>query len=59
MDRTTLLPLLRIVSYLGLALTLVPSLLVFGGLLSLATYKLLMLLGFVCWIATAPWWINR
>lgn len=51
--------LLRSVSYLGLALTVVPSLFVFAGQLSLATYKLLMFIGFLCWITTAPWWINE
>lgn len=50
---------LKFVSYLGLALTVVPSLFVFTGALSLPTYKLLMLIGTFCWLVTAPWWVNR
>lgn len=50
--------LLKVVSYLGLALTLVPSFLVFTGALDVPTYKVLMLVGTACWIVTAPFWIN-
>jgi hypothetical protein len=51
--------LLKVVSGLGLALTLVPSLFVFGGALSLAAFKSLVLAGSVLWLATAPFWINQ
>ena len=51
--------LLKVVSGLGLALTLVSSLFVFGGALSLAAFKSLVLAGSVLWLATAPFWINQ
>ena len=51
--------LLKVVSGLGLALTLLPSLFVFGGALSLAAFKSLVLAGSVLWLATAPFWINQ
>ena len=50
---------LKLLSWLGLALTLLPSLLVFGGVLSLETYKTIVLAGSILWLATAPFWINR
>ena len=50
---------LKVVSGLGLALTLLPSLFVFGGALSLDAFKSLVLAGSVLWLATAPFWINK
>ena len=50
---------LKVVSWLGLALTLLPSLFVFGGALSLDTFENLVLAGSVLWLATAPFWINQ
>ncbi|MCG6927243.1 MAG: hypothetical protein LJF30_18290 [Acidobacteria bacterium] len=50
---------LKMVSWLGLVLTLLPSLFVFGGVLSLDTFKNLVLGGSVLWLATAPFWINQ
>jgi hypothetical protein len=50
--------LLKIVSFLGLLLTLVPSLLVFAGNIELSTHKWLMLLGTALWFSTSPFWMN-
>ena len=50
---------LKVVSWLGLALTLLPSFFVFGGSLSLDVFKGLVLAGSVLWLATAPSWINQ
>jgi len=50
---------LKMVSWLGLVLTLLPSLLVFGGVLSLDAFESLVLAGSVLWLATAPFWINQ
>ena len=50
---------LRLVSWLGLALTLLPSFLVFRGALSLDAFKAVVLAGSVLWLGTAPFWINR
>lgn len=43
----------------ALALTLIPSLLVFAGMISMDTHKQLMLLGFLLWFGVAPWWMER
>ena len=50
---------LKLVSGLGLAFTLLPSLFVFGGTLSLDGYKTIVLAGSLLYLVTAPLWINR
>jgi hypothetical protein len=50
---------LKLVSWLGLALTLLPSFFVFSGALSLDVFKVVVLAGSVLWLSTAPFWINR
>lgn len=50
---------LQIISYTGLALTLIPAFLVFQGVLNLDTNKNLMFLGAMLWFFTAPFWMNR
>ncbi|PKA99619.1 hypothetical protein B0O79_3336 [Flavobacteriaceae bacterium MAR_2009_75] len=50
---------LKIISYIGLALTLIPSFLVFANLLELQDYKTLILVGTIIWLFTAPFWINK
>lgn len=50
---------LKILSYTGLALTLLPAFLVFQGLISLELNKTLMLIGTICWFLTAPSWMNK
>ena len=50
---------LKSVSYLGLALSIVPSLLVFAGRLSMETNLNLMAVGMVLWFATVVFWIKR
>ena len=50
---------LKLVSWLGLALTLLPSFFVFSGTLTLDGFKTVVLAGSVLWLATAPFWINR
>jgi hypothetical protein len=49
---------LKLVSYLGLALSIVPALLAFQGTLSTDVYFNLMLVGMVLWFGTAIWWIK-
>lgn len=49
---------LKVVSYLALAGTIIPSLLVFFGDLDLAVNKQIMAISMVLWFATAPFWIN-
>lgn len=50
---------LKLASWLGLALTLLPSFLVFGRVLSPEAFKTIVLAGSILWLATAPFWINR
>lgn len=51
--------LLKILSYIGLGLTLIPSVLVFSGNISIDVSKTLMLLGTVIWFLLAPSWMNK
>jgi hypothetical protein len=50
--------LLILISVLGLALTVAPSVAVFLGKISWQTHVTLMLLGTVLWFATAPFWMG-
>jgi hypothetical protein len=50
---------LKLASWAGLALTLLPSFAVFRGSLSLEAFKVVVLVGSVLWLGTAPFWINR
>ncbi len=52
-------PALKIISFIGLALTLFPAFIVLKGTIDDDTYKLLMLIGTICWFATAPFWIFK
>ena len=49
---------LKILSYLGLGLTIVPSVLLLAGF-AFPQYALLATIGMVLWFATAPFWINK
>jgi hypothetical protein len=50
---------LKIVSFIGLILTVVPSILVFNDSITLDMHKWLMLLGAILWFVTAPFWMNK
>ncbi len=49
---------LKILSYLGLGLTIGPSALLLAGFAS-PSHSLLAMIGMVLWFATAPFWINK
>lgn len=49
---------LTIISYLGLALTIVPSILVLQGILTLQNHFWLMAIGMILWFGTAPFWME-
>jgi hypothetical protein len=51
--------LLKMVSVLGLALTVVPACLVFAGLIAWPTHALLMVIGMVLWFVSAPFWMGE
>lgn len=50
---------LQIVSFIGLAVSIVPAFLVFGGVIAKQTYLEIMLLGMVLWFSTAVFWIKK
>jgi hypothetical protein len=52
-------PLLMLLSFLGLALTVIPAFLVFGGVISWSAHANLMFAGMVLWFATAPFWMGK
>jgi hypothetical protein len=49
---------LEIISLLGLVLTIVPSLLVFKGVIELNLHYILMIIGMVLWFGSAPFWMK-
>lgn len=51
--------LVKFISYIGLLLTLIPSLMVFTGNISLDSGKVLMLIGTIVWFVSAPGWMNK
>ena len=50
---------LKIISLAALLITIVPSVLVFTGTISLENNKLLMILGTFLWFISAPFWMNK
>jgi len=51
--------LVKLISYIGLILTLIPSLLVSSGNISLDSCKMLMVIGTIVWFVSAPSWMNK
>ena len=51
-------PLLKILSFVGLGITVVPSFLVFAGTITWGTHATLMFVGTVLWFGTAPFWMQ-
>lgn len=51
--------LLVIISILSLVITIVPSFLVFAGMMTVEMNKTLMLIGTIGWFVTAPSWMNK
>ncbi len=52
-------PLLKIISILGLLLTLLPSFFVFMKLIDFELNKVLMLIGSIMWFSSFPFWIDK
>ncbi|MGF7140593.1 hypothetical protein [Roseimarinus sediminis] len=50
--------LLKIISLIGLILTIVPSILVLNGIVELKTHFNLMLVGMILWFSTAIFWMK-
>lgn len=51
--------LLKIVSITGLALTVVPSMLVFTDTITFDMHTNLMVVGMILWFATSPFWMKE
>jgi uncharacterized membrane protein YphA (DoxX/SURF4 family) len=49
---------LMFLSYFALALTILPSILVLKGLITLQNNFMLMGIGMILWFATAPFWMK-
>ncbi|MCY1722049.1 hypothetical protein OU798_16965 [Prolixibacteraceae bacterium Z1-6] len=49
---------LMVISYLGLACTLLPSILVLIGVFTLQNHFWLMSIGMVLWFSTSPFWMK-
>jgi len=49
----------RVISIIGLLATVVPSILVFAGTTEFETHKIIMLIGMLFWLITAPFWMGR
>ena len=50
---------LKIISLIGLVLTMVPPILIFLGEIDLNDTKMYMAIGMVAWFASAPFWVNK
>ena len=51
--------LLKITSFIGLAVMLGSSLMVFNGAMADSTYHTLSLIGTLLWFVTVPFWMKR
>ena len=51
--------LLKIISFVGLLLTFIPSFLVFLNGIELETNKYLMLVGTLLWFGSSPFWMSK
>lgn len=51
--------LLKLVSVIGLVLSIVPPVLFFFGKMEMSPMKLWMGIGMLAWMVTAPFWINK
>lgn len=49
---------LKILSVLGLLFTVIPSVLVFYTVIDKQTHFVLMVIGFVLWFGSAPFWMK-
>lgn len=51
--------LLKLISLVGLAMSIFPPILFFLGKMELGSMKLWMGIGMVVWMISAPFWINK
>jgi hypothetical protein len=58
MKRMALLQVLKIISCIGLVLTIIPAMLVFKGVIDIKVHYQLMIVGMIMWFGTAPFWMR-
>jgi EamA domain-containing membrane protein RarD len=51
--------LIKLISYIGLGLSIIPAILVFQESITADTCKTLMTIGTIMWFTTAPSWMNK
>jgi hypothetical protein len=51
--------LLKLFSFIGLGLTVIPPFLIFAQAITWKTYLTLMTIGTLLWFLTAPFWMKR
>jgi hypothetical protein len=51
-------PILQLVSFVGLGLTIIPAFLVYAGTIAWETHATLMLVGTLVWFGAAPFWMR-
>ncbi|WP_288369717.1 hypothetical protein [uncultured Algoriphagus sp.] len=51
--------LLKLISFSGLAMTIVPPIFFYSGVIPMESMKLWMLLGMIAWMVSAPFWVNK
>lgn len=51
--------LLQLIAAMGLILTILPAFLVFGGFITLALHKNMMVLGMLFWFVSVPFLLNK
>lgn len=51
--------LLKIISFAGLCLTILPSIFVFNGTISFELHTNLMFIGMILWFTTSPFWMKE
>lgn len=49
---------LKIISFFGLVLTIVPAMLVFKGVIDTKVHYKIMIAGMILWFGTAPFWMK-
>lgn len=50
---------LKIISFIGLCLTIVPAILVFNDVISFQMHANLMVGGMILWFTTSPFWMKE
>lgn len=51
--------LVKVISFIGLGLSIIPAILVFQQIITPDTCKMLMTAGTIMWFTTAPSWMNK